>query len=75
MRGGSVRLTQAVRLAACGKEPEENLLSGDNKQQTRMIFSSRHRKTDPAREEAEGRTYGPTRKGKGQREEHSSCLI
>lgn len=25
MRGGSVRLTQAVRLAACGKEPEEKL--------------------------------------------------
>lgn len=32
MRGGSVRLTQAVRLAACGKEPEEKL--SERKRQT-----------------------------------------
>lgn len=42
MRGGSVRLTQAVRLAACGKEPEEKL--SERKRQTRVIFSSWHRK-------------------------------
>lgn len=32
MRGGSVRLTRAVRLAACGKEPEEKL--SERRQQT-----------------------------------------
>lgn len=32
MRGGSVRLTQAVRLAACGKEPEEK--NSERKRQT-----------------------------------------
>lgn len=32
MRSGSVRLTQAVRLAACGKEPEEK--HSERRQQT-----------------------------------------
>ncbi|KAL7384297.1 hypothetical protein ABVT39_027782 [Epinephelus coioides] len=32
MRGGSVRLTRAIRLAACGKEPEEKL--SERRQQT-----------------------------------------
>lgn len=44
MRGGSVRLTRAVRLAACGKEPEEKL--SEQRQQTadKSDLSSKHRK-------------------------------
>ncbi len=64
MRGRSVRLTRAVRLAACGKEPEEKL--SEWRQQTAdkidlFILAQRNRKRKKENRESKKRSENHTK--------------